>query len=136
MRPPLRLPTPDAEPEPVRVPEERGQLVPPSRRPPTAVATAAPKPRGPSGPPIPQKVSRVARIARSMLGTGLLAGGVALTTLPAFGIGLGLAVALLGADVIMRAAVDRGLLAYWRSRRPGGHSVPGQSRVGNVRRSA
>src|SRR6266850_1875704 len=73
MRPPLPLPTPDEEPEPVRVPEERGQLVPPSRRPPTTVATATPKPRGPSGPPIPHKVSRVARIARSMLGTGLLA---------------------------------------------------------------
>src|SRR5882672_7244397 len=136
MRPPLPLPTPDEEPEPVRVPEERGQLVPPSRRPPTTVATATPKPRGPSGPPIPHKVSRVARIARSMLGTGLVAGGIALATFPPVGIALGFAVALLGADVIVRAGADHGLLAYWRSRRRGGHSAPGQSRAGNVRRSA
>ncbi len=136
MRPPLPLPMPDEEPEPVRVPEDRGQLVPPSRRPPTAVATATPKPRGSSGPPIPQKVSRVARIARSMLGTGLVAGGIALATLPPFGIALGFAVALFGADVIARAGADRGLLVYWRSRRRGGHSATGQSGVGNVRRSA
>src|SRR5205807_2560857 len=83
------------------------QRVPPSRRPPTAVPTATPKPRGSSGPPVPQRVSRVARIARSMLGTGLVAGGIALATLPPFGIALGFAVALFGADVIARAGADR-----------------------------
>src|SRR2546429_7945466 len=89
--------TPDDEPEPIRIPEERGQLVPPSRRPPTAVGTATPSPRERPGPPIPQKVSRLTRIARSMFGTGLLAGGNALGTMPPPGAALWLGVGPLGA---------------------------------------
>jgi hypothetical protein len=128
--------TPDDEPEPIRIPEERGQLVPPSRRPPTAVGTVTPRPRDRPGPPIPQKVSRLTRIARSMFGTGLLAGGIALATLPPLGAALGLGVALLGVDVIARAAVDRGLLAFWRSHRRGRQPAGEESRADHVRRSA
>ena len=134
---PLPFATPEEEPEPVWIPEERGQLLPPARRPPTAVGTAAPRPRDRSEPPIPPKVSRLTRIAHSMFGTGLLVGGFALATLPVLAAALGVGVALLGADVIARAATDRGLIIAWRSR--GGrrhHLMRGESTTRSLRRSA
>src|SRR5690348_4146605 len=130
------LENPDEEPEPIRIPEERGQLVPPSRRPPTAIGTATPRPDHRPGPPIPQKVSRLTRIARSMFGTGLMVGGIALATLPPLGAVLGLGVALLGVDVMARAVADRGLLAVWRSRRRRIDSVASDQKGEHVRRSA
>src|SRR6266487_3874339 len=100
---PAPFATPEDEPEPVRIPEECGQLLPPARRPPTAVGTATPRPRDRPGPPIPPKASRLTRIAHSMFGTGLLVGGIALATLPALAAALGVGMALLGAEVIARA---------------------------------
>ena len=134
---PRHFETPDEEPEPIRIPEEHGQLLPPSRRPPTAVGTATPRPHDQPGPPIPQKVSRLTRIARSVLGTGLVAGGIALATLPTLTAGLGVALALLGTNVIVRAATDHGLVALWRSRgRRGRQPAVGESHPGHLRRSA
>jgi hypothetical protein len=135
MKPPP-FATPEDEPEPVRIPEERGQLLPPARRPPTAVATATPRPRDPSGPPIRPKVSRLTRIAHSMFGTGLLVGGIALATLPALAGALGVGMALLGADVIARAATDRGLIIAWRSRGRRHALIPGERTTRSLRRSA
>ncbi len=134
---PAPFATPEDEPEPVRIPEECGQLLPPARRPPTAVGTATPRPRDRPGPPIPPKASRLTRIAHSMFGTGLLVGGIALATLPALAAALGVGMALLGADVIARAATDRGLIIAWRSRGRRRHQLMrGESTTRSLRRSA
>ena|SRR5438034_221572 len=70
-----------AEPElvPFPEPEPSGQLVPPPRKPPTAIGLREPgRGRSHQGPPIPQRLSRISRISRIMLGSMLLAGGAGL----------------------------------------------------------
>ena len=68
------------EPERIPEPQPSGQLVPPPRKPPTAVGLREPgRSRSPEGPPIPRRLSRVAKASRLMLGALLLAGGVGLT---------------------------------------------------------
>jgi hypothetical protein len=44
--------------------------------------------------------------------------------------------ALLGADVIARAATDRGLIIAWRSRGRRHQLMPGESTTRSLRRSA
>src|SRR2546421_8445438 len=76
-------------------------------------------------------------ISHSMFGTGLLVGGIALATLPALAGALGVGMALLGADVIARAATDRGLIIAWRSRGRRRHQLMrGESTTRSLRRSA
>src|SRR6266496_6120587 len=70
-----------AEPEhvPLPEPEPSDQLVPPPRKPPTAMGLREPgRGRSQIGPPISQRLSRISRISRIMLGSMLLVSGVGL----------------------------------------------------------
>ena len=92
-----------AEPElvPFPEPEPSGQLVPPPRKPPTAIGLRE-SGRGPSprGPRIPQRVSRISRISRIMLGSMLLAGGVGLALVSPVGFVAGVAAIAAGTRLI------------------------------------
>jgi hypothetical protein len=98
---PLPLPPPDEEPEPQRVPEERGQLDPPRRRPPTAIGLVdrEPPPRRP-GLPLPRRLSRAARVSRVMLGCFMVLGGSAIALTSPFGFAIGAATIARGTAIV------------------------------------
>src|SRR5688500_10970205 len=95
-----------AEPERIPEPEPSGQLVPPPRKPPTAIGLREPgRGRSPEGPPIPRRLGRVAVAARYMLGALLVVGGVGLASVSLVGVFAGSAAAIAGARVIGRTLV-------------------------------
>ena len=92
-----------AEPERLPEPEPSGQLVPPPRKPPTAIGLREPgRGRSPQGPPIPRRLGRMAVVARYMLGGFLVVGGAALAYGSLVGVFAGGAAMIAGARVIGR----------------------------------
>jgi hypothetical protein len=92
-----------AEPERLPEPEPSGQLVPPPRKPPTAIGLREPgRARSPQGPPIPRRLSRMAIAARYMLGAFLVVGGAGLAYMSLVGVFAGGAAMIAGARVIGR----------------------------------
>ena len=92
-----------AEPERIPEPEPSGQLVPPPRKPPTAIGLREPgRGRSPEGLPIPRRLGRLAIAARYMLGMMLVVGGVGLASVSVVGVFAGGAAAIAGARVIGR----------------------------------
>ena len=68
------------EPDYTPTPEPGGQLVPPPRKPPTAIGLVEPSRRRPRPErPIPPRVGVVARVSRVMLGALLVIGGAGLS---------------------------------------------------------
>ena len=99
-----------AEPElvPFPEPEPSGQLVPPPRKPPTAIGLREPgRGRSPHDRPIPQRVSRITRISRIMLGSMLLAGGAGLALVSPVGFVAGVTVIAAGTRVIGKTLLRR-----------------------------
>jgi hypothetical protein len=100
-------------------PDESPGLVPPSRRPPTAVGTATPPP--------PRRHAResggmkpVERVAAGLLGVVTITAGVAICTLAGAGLVIGPLLAGAGANALCRGLAGRGLMAEsraWRRRR-------------------
>ena len=79
-----------AEPEPIPVPEPSGQLVPPPRKPPTAIGLVEPdRPRPHPDRPTTARLTRVARTSRMMLGVLLILGGAGVALVSPLGLLVG-----------------------------------------------
>jgi len=98
-------------------PDERPSLIPPARRPPTAVGTATPSSGGRPPSDYGQRQPLIARIGAGLLGSLFVVGGVGLCTLPGVGPILGAGAALTGLDVLTRSASGAGLWQWWRRQR-------------------
>jgi hypothetical protein len=98
-------------------PDERPSLVPPVRKPPSAVGTATLPPGGRPSSDYSRRPSLVARIGTGLVGSLFVAGGVGLCTLPGVGPILGAGAALTGLEMLTRSASGAGLWHRWRHQR-------------------
>ena len=90
-----------AEPEPIPVPEPAGELVPPPRKPPTAIGLLEPS-RPSSDRPAYARITRMTRVARLMFGALLVLLGAGLGLVSPVGLAVGVVAIVGGVRVVAR----------------------------------